>query len=78
MDVYMWIYKWIYKWIFEAIYNLVDAYLASLSEVDTNPVAAVMNCQPRWRYPCPPIAILTQQAPACCRLESHNRHLAYF
>jgi len=35
MDVHTWIYKWIYKWGFEAIHNLVGAYSASLSEVDT-------------------------------------------
>ncbi|KAK2005218.1 hypothetical protein LZ32DRAFT_264030 [Colletotrichum eremochloae] len=36
MDVHTWIYKWIYMWGAEAIYNLVGAYLASLSEVDTS------------------------------------------
>jgi hypothetical protein len=42
------------------------------------PVAAMINRQPRWRYSRPPIAILSQQAPARRRLESHNRHQAYF
>jgi hypothetical protein len=42
------------------------------------PIAAVMNRRPRWRYPHPPIAILPQQAPARRRLESYNRHQAYF
>ncbi|KAJ0130929.1 hypothetical protein HZ326_25972 [Fusarium oxysporum f. sp. albedinis] len=80
MDVHTWIYKWIYSGslrLFTTSSVPIQPHFQTLTLI-LQSVAAVMNRQPRWRCSHPPIAILSQQAPARPRLESRSRHPACF